>query len=47
MHPLELQKIAKIRTWRSWPWVPGAQLTCPANPGRHADNLVLQILETR
>jgi len=21
--------------------------TCPANPGRYADNLVLQILETR
>ncbi|MDR6961848.1 hypothetical protein J2W43_005863 [Pseudomonas brassicacearum] len=27
--------------------IPGAQLTCPANPGRYADNLVLQILETR
>lgn len=25
----------------------GATETCPATPGRYADNLVLQILETR
>jgi len=29
------------------PWVLGASLTRPVTPGSHADNLVLQILETR